>query len=62
MINKIKSKIKSDTAAIGSTETVLLIALSVFAVMVVYKYIMVPIQESSKGIGQEIKEMNPKKE
>lgn len=62
MISKIKSKMKSDTAAIGSTETVLLIALSVFAVMVVYKYIMVPIQESSKGIGQEIKEMNPKKE
>lgn len=62
MINKIKSKMGSDTAAIGSTETVLLIALSVFAVMVVYKYIMVPIQESSKGIGQEIKEMNPKKE
>lgn len=59
MINKIKQRMKSDTAAIGTTETILLIALAVFAVLVVMKYVMAPVQESSEGIGNVIKEMNP---
>lgn len=62
MLKKMKQKIRSDSAAIGTVETILLITLSVFAVMVVYKYIMVPFQETSKGIGSSIKEMDPKKE
>lgn len=59
MINKLKNKMKSDSGAMGTVETVLLIALAVFAVMVVMKYIMGPMQESSEGIGNVIKEMNP---
>lgn len=59
MINKIKQKMSSDAGAMGTTETILLIALAVFAVLVVMKYIMAPVQESSEGIGNVIKEMNP---
>lgn len=59
MLNKLRSRMKSDTAAINTVEVILLIALSVFAVMVVYEYIMKPIQTSSKGIGGAIKKMNP---
>lgn len=50
---------RSDDGAMGSVETILLVALAVFAVMVVFKYIMSPIQESSEGIGNTIKKMNP---
>lgn len=58
-LENIKRKMSSDDGAMGSVETVLLIALAVFAVMVVMKYIMGPIQTSSEGIGNTIKEMNP---
>ena len=59
LLYNLKERINSDEAAMGTVETVLLIALALFAVMVVTKYIMTPIQESSKGIGKEIEKMNP---
>lgn len=59
LFNKIKNKMKSDNGAIGSVETILLIALAVFAVMAVMTFIIKPIQESSQGIGNTIREMNP---
>lgn len=59
MLTKIKQKMQSDDGAMGSVETILLIALAVFAVMVVMKYIMAPMQESSEGIGNVIQQMNP---
>ena len=59
MLKRLKIKMSSDKAAVGTTETVLLIALAVFAVIVVMKYIMGPIQTSSVGIGNVITEMNP---
>lgn len=59
LLDKIKGKMKSDNGASGSVETILLIALAVFAVMAVMTFILKPIQESSKGIGDTIKKMNP---
>lgn len=59
LLDKIKSKMKSDNGAMGSVETILLIALAVFAVMAVMTFILKPIQESSEGIGNTIREMNP---
>lgn len=58
-LKKMKRKMSSDAGAMGSVETVLLIALAVFAVIMIVKYIMGPMQESSEGIGNVIKEMNP---
>lgn len=56
----LKTRMKDDTGAIGSIETIMLIAVSVMAVMMIIKYIMEPMKESSVGIGETIKEMNPK--
>lgn len=59
MIKRIKEKMSSDYGAIGTTETIMLIGLAVFGVIVVIKFIMTPMQETSVGIGNKIKEMNP---
>lgn len=59
MLANLKKRINSDKAAMGSVETVVLVALSVFAVLAVYEFIIKPIQSSSEGIGNTIKEMNP---
>lgn len=59
LLKNIKRKLKSDDGAMGSVETILLVALAVFAVMVIFKFIMEPIQESSEGIGNTIRDMNP---
>lgn len=45
----------------NSTETIMLIALSVFMVLVIYDKIIKPLVTTSAGIGDSIKEMNPKK-
>lgn len=60
MLDKIKRRLVSDEGAMGTVETIILIALAVFGTMVIFKYIMVPIQDSSIGIGETINEMNPK--
>lgn len=53
----LKSRISSDKGASNTVETVLLIAMAVFAVIVVTKYIMEPIRKSSESIGKEIENM-----
>lgn len=56
-MNKIKQRIRSDRGANNTVETIALIALSVFAVLAVFKFIIEPIRDSSKSIGKKIKEM-----
>lgn len=60
MLNSIKQKMNSDRGALNSTEVILLIALSVFAVLAISKFIITPMVESSKGIGLEIEAMDPR--
>lgn len=56
----IRNKIRSDRGALNSTEIIMLIALSVFLVLAITRYIINPLIDTSKGIGEEIKEMNPR--
>lgn len=60
MFQTMKHKMKSDRGASNSTEVILLIALAVFAVLAISKFIISPMVESSKGIGLEIKAMDPR--
>lgn len=60
MMNNIRQRIRSDSGAMGSVETILLIALAVFAVMAITKYIMKPMAKTSEGIGLEIGAMDPR--
>lgn len=61
-LQKIKERANSDKAAIGTTETILLIALAVFGTLAVFEFIIKPIQKSSEGIGKTIEGMNPNTE
>lgn len=56
-MNKIKQRIRSDRGANNTVETIALIALSVFAILAVFKFIIEPIRDSSESIGEKIKEM-----
>lgn len=56
---KLIEKFKSDKGAINSTEMIMLIALSVFLVLGVYRLIIQPMIDTSTGIGAEIEKMNP---
>ena len=60
MVSYLRKRMSDDTGAMGTVETVILIGVSVMAVMMVIKYIMEPMKTSSVGIGEAIKEMNPK--
>lgn len=60
MLNSIKQKMNSDRGAINSTEVILLIALAVFTVLAISRFIIAPMVESSKGIGLEIQAMDPR--
>lgn len=60
MFQIIREKMKSDKGAMNSTETILLIALAVFAVLAIGRFIITPMVESSKGIGLEIEAMDPR--
>lgn len=57
MSNKIKQRFNSDSGAALSVEMIVLIALAIFAVMMVFKYIMTPMGESAESIGKKIKDM-----
>lgn len=56
----LKEKMKSDRGASLSTEQVLYIALAVFVVLAVSKFIIKPLTESAEGIGLEIEAMDPR--
>jgi len=56
----LKERLKSDKGALNSTEVLMLIALSVFAVLAITKFVITPMIESSEGIGLEIEAMDPR--
>lgn len=58
-MGKLKNKIKSDSAAALSAEMLLLIAMSLFIVIALIKYIVGPMVKSSEAIGKEIENMSP---
>lgn len=58
-MGKLKNKIKSDSAAALSAEMLLLIAMSLFVVIALIKYIVGPMVKSSESIGKEIENMSP---
>lgn len=58
-LKKIREKMNSDKAAMGAVETILLVALAVFGILIILNYIMKPLQSTSEGIGNTITEMNP---
>lgn len=58
-MGKLKNKIKSDSAAALSAEMLLLIAMSLFIVIALIKYIVGPMRKSSEAIGKEIENMSP---
>lgn len=60
MLNLIKQKMNSDRGAVNSIEVILLIALAVFTVLAISRFIITPMVESSKGIGLEIQAMDPR--
>lgn len=55
---KLIKKIKSDKAAINSTEMIMLIALAVFLVLAISRLIITPMIKTAGGIGKEITDMN----
>lgn len=57
---KLIKKIKSDKAAINSTEMIMLIALAVFLVLAISRLIITPMIKTAGGIGEEITDMNPR--
>lgn len=58
-MSKIRERLNSDKAAVGSVETILLIVLAVFAVLAIYNLIMKPLMTSAENIGGAIKDMDP---
>lgn len=60
MLNSIKQKMNNDRGAVNTTEVILLIALAVFTVLAISRFIITPMVESSKGIGLEIQAMDPR--
>lgn len=54
MKNLIAKRMKSDKAAAGTVETILIIALAVFAALALITFILTPTQNSAKGLGDGI--------
>lgn len=49
-----KEKLNSDTAAVGTVEIIILIALAVFAALAVFTFVLKPTQGSADKLGQGI--------
>lgn len=58
-MSTLKKRLTSDVAASNSVETILLIAMAVFAVLAIFNYIMKPLMKSTKDIGGAIEDMGP---
>lgn len=56
MKNLIAKRMKSDKAAAGTVETILIIALAVFAALALITFILRPTQESAEGLGNSIQQ------
>lgn len=59
MIKKIRERIQSDEAAMGTVETLLLIVMAIFALLALYNFVIVPFSKSAEGMGKVISEANP---
>lgn len=51
MKNMIIRKMRSDKAASNTTETIIIIALAVFAALALFTFILRPVQESADDLG-----------
>lgn len=56
MKNMIIRKMRSDKAASNTTETIIIIALAVFAALALFTFILRPVQESADNLGSGIKD------
>lgn len=54
-MNNLKQRIQSDRAASVSVETIIIIALAVFAGLALFTFVLKPVQESSDSLGSGIK-------
>lgn len=54
MMTKIKQRMSSDTAAMSTTEAIILIALAVFAALALFTFVLRPTQQSAEGLGNSI--------
>lgn len=50
-MNLIRQRISSDKAASNTVETIIIIALAVFAALALFSFILKPVQNSSKNLG-----------
>lgn len=54
MKNSIKQRMASDKAASNTVETIIIIALAVFAALALFTFILRPTQQSAEGLGNSI--------
>lgn len=54
MKNMIIKKMRSDKAASNTTETIIIIALAVFAALALFTFVLRPVQESADDLGSGI--------
>ena len=54
-MNLIRQRMSSDKAASNTVETIIIIALAVFAALALFTFILSPVQESSKDLGSGLK-------
>lgn len=53
-MNKIMERIQSDKAASNTVETIIIIALAVFAALALFTFVLKPTQNSADNLGQGI--------
>lgn len=54
MKNRIKERMNSDMAASNTVETIIIIALAVFAALALFTYILTPVQNNAEELGTSI--------
>lgn len=54
MKNKIMERMNSDKAASNTVETIIIIALAVFAALALFTFVLKPVQNSADSLGQGI--------
>jgi len=54
MKNMLMNKFKSDKAAANTTETIIIIALAVFAALALFTFVLKPVQGSADNLGSGI--------
>lgn len=54
-MNLIRQRMSSDKAASNTVETIIIIALAVFAALALFSFILKPVQESSENLGSGLK-------